>query len=165
MDQSTSTSAMTDYTAAERELLRALRDFVAADEEMRRATGRRMELGISDLRATRFVMTACTQGVPVTPRDVARHLGLTTAATTTVLDRLVEAGHVERRPHPTDGRSKVLVVTDHARQEAHGVLIGLHEEMRAAAAAVPVEARPALLAFLGDVTEAMHRHAGAGEQG
>jgi DNA-binding MarR family transcriptional regulator len=150
---------MSDYTPAERELLRALRDFVVADEEMRRATGRRMELGTSDLRATRFVMTACSNGVPVTPRDVARHLGLTTAATTALLDRLVEAGHVERRPHPTDGRSKVLVVTDHARREAHGLLAGLHDEMRAAAAAVPAEARPALVSFLREVTEAMHRHA------
>lgn len=160
-----SSSDMPAYTSAEREVLRALRDFVVADEEMRRATGRRMALGVSDVRATRFVMTACSEGVPVTPRDVARHLGLTTAATTTVLDRLVEAGHVERRPHPTDGRSKVLVVTDHARQEAHGLLGGLHDEMRAAAAAVPEEARPALLAFLRDVTDAMHRHAADDEQG
>jgi DNA-binding MarR family transcriptional regulator len=159
MDQQASSPDMPDYAPAERELLRALRDFVVADEEMRRVTGRRMELGISDLRATRFVMTACSQGVPVTPRDVARHLGLTTAATTTVLDRLVEAGHVERRPHPTDGRSKVVVVTDHARREAHGLLVGLHEDMQAAAAAVPAEARPALLAFLGEVTLAMRRHA------
>src|SRR4051794_29166145 len=160
MDHSASTSDMPDYTPAERELLRALQEFVVADEGMRRATSRRMELGISDLRATRFVMTACTAGVPVTPRDVARHLGLTTAATTTVLDRLVQAGHVERRPHPTDGRSKVVVVTDHARQEAHGLLVGLHEEMRAAATAVPDGARPAVLAFLDEVTQAMRRHAG-----
>lgn len=160
MDQQPSTPEMPEYPPAERELLRALRDFVVADEEMRRATSRRMEMGISDLRATRFVMTACSQGVPVTPRDVARHLGLTTAATTTVLDRLVEAGHVERRPHPTDGRSKVVVVTDHARHEAHGLLAGLHQEMRAAATAVPDAARPAVLAFLDEVTEAMRRHAG-----
>jgi DNA-binding MarR family transcriptional regulator len=150
---------MTRYAPAERELLRAVRDLVTADDEMRRATGRRMSLGLSDLRATRFVMNACTEGVPVTPHDIARHLGLTTAATTTVLDRLVEAGHVERRPHPTDGRSKVVVITDHARQEAHGVLHGVHDEMRAAAAAVPPEAREAVLEFLQRMTDAMRRQA------
>jgi DNA-binding MarR family transcriptional regulator len=150
---------MVSYAPSEREMLHAVRDFVAADEEMRRATGRRMSMGVSDLRATRFVMTACSEGRPVTPRDVARHLGLTTAATTTVLDRLVEAGHVERRPHPTDGRSKVVVITEHAREEAHGLLTGLHEEMAAAAAEVPPEARAAVLAFLGSMTDAMRRHA------
>ncbi|MDH2416240.1 MarR family transcriptional regulator [Nocardioides sp. CER19] len=163
MDQPASTPEMTAYGPAERELLRALRDFVASDEAARRATGRRMDLGVSDLRATRFVMTACSRGEPVTPRDVARHLGLTTAATTTVLDRLVEAGHVERRPHPTDGRSKVLVVTDHARNEAHDLLADMHEEMRAVAAAVPADARPALLTFFADLTDVMRRHA-SGQQ-
>jgi DNA-binding MarR family transcriptional regulator len=153
------TGDMTRYAPGERLLLRAVRDLVAADDEMRRATGRRMELGSSDLRATRFVMTACTAGAIVTPRDIARHLGLTTAATTTVLDRLVAAGHVERRPHPTDGRSKIVVVTDHARTQAHQALSSVHDEMRAAAAAVPPESREAVLGFLERMAAAMRRQA------
>jgi DNA-binding MarR family transcriptional regulator len=160
MVQPAATPDMPDYTPAERDLLHAVRDLVRADETMRRTSGKRMALGPSDMRATRFVMTACTEGVLVTPRDVARHLGLTTAATTTLLDRLVEAGHVERRPHPTDGRSKVVVITDHARREAHGLLHDVHEEMRAAAAAVPVEARGAVVDFLRAMTEAMGHQVG-----
>jgi MarR family transcriptional regulator, organic hydroperoxide resistance regulator len=31
-------------------------------------------------------------------------------------DRLVTAGLVERRPHPTDGRQRVLVLTDRGRK-------------------------------------------------
>lgn len=160
MDKPAATPDMPEYDPAERELLRAVRDLVRSDDAMRRATGKRMALVPSDLRATRFVMAAEREGVAVTPRDVARHLGLTTAATTTVLDRLVEAGHVQRLPHPTDRRSKVVVVTEHARREAHVALHEVHERMRAAAAGVPPEARPAVLTFLRAMTEAMDHQAG-----
>jgi DNA-binding MarR family transcriptional regulator len=159
MAQPVSSPDMPDYTPAERDLLHAVRDLVRADEDMRRSSARRMALGPTDMRATRFVMTACSDGVTVTPRDVARHLGLTTAATTTVLDRLVEAGHVERRPHPTDGRSKVVVITEHARREAHGLLHGVHEEMRAAAAGVPAGSRAVVLDFLQSMATAMRHQA------
>lgn len=164
MQRSASTTGMADFAPDERELLHAVRDLVRADGRMREATGRRMRLATSDMRATRFVLTAARQGVTVTPRDVARHLGLTTAATTTVLDRLVAAGHVERRPHPSDGRAKVVVPTEHARREAEQALGGVHAQMRAAAAAVPAEARPAVLAFLERLAAVMGEHADGQER-
>lgn len=45
---------------------------------------------------------------PATPTDLARHLGISTAATTLVLNRLETAGHISRERHSTDGR-KLLV--------------------------------------------------------
>jgi DNA-binding MarR family transcriptional regulator len=144
-----------DYLPSERELLNAVRDLVATDRRMRRATARRMGMGENDLRAVRFVIAAERQGRPATPHDLAEHLGITTAATTALLDRLAAAGHRRRAPHRADRRSKVVLATDHAREESARELLGVHERMRAAAAAVPDEARPAVVAFLRELTAAM----------
>ena len=44
-----------------------------------------------------------------TPTELARHTGLTSGATTAMLDRLEKAGLIERRPNPDDRRG-ILVV-------------------------------------------------------
>lgn len=140
---------------SERELLQAVRDLVAADRLMRRDLGRRMALGDTDLRAIRYVMAATNLGRLTTPHDLADHLGITSAATTTVLDRLSAAGHLERIPHPTDRRSKVVVATEHAYAEVRVHLAETHDRMRAVAARVPAAARPAVVAFLEELTDLM----------
>ncbi|WP_395691312.1 MarR family winged helix-turn-helix transcriptional regulator [Nocardioides sp.] len=145
----------TPYAAGERELLHAVSELVRVDREMRRDLGRRMTLGETDLRAVRYVMAATRAQRSATPHELAEHLGISTAATTTLLDRLSAAGHLERVPHPTDRRSKVVVATPHAYQEVGSHLGATHDRMRAAAARVPESARPALLAFLADITAAM----------
>lgn len=142
-------------SAGEGDLLRAVRDLVVADRAMRQAMAARMRLGETDMRAMRFLMARVRADAPATPRDVAAHLGITTAATTTLLDRLADAGHVERRPHPSDRRSKVVVPTPHAWDEARHVLAPAHDRMRAVAATVPEADRPAVLAFLAGLTEVM----------
>jgi DNA-binding MarR family transcriptional regulator len=146
------------YDADERELLEAVRELVRADREMRRVVSRRMEMGETDLRAVRFVMAA-HRDRPATPHEVADHLGISTAATTVLLDRLVDAGHVQRSPHPTDRRSKVITPTPHAYEETYAALAAAHDRMRTAAAAVPATARPAVLDFLRALTEAMRGEA------
>jgi DNA-binding MarR family transcriptional regulator len=114
-----------------------------------------MHLGETDMRAVRFVMARARSGAAASPRDVAAHLGITTAATTTLLDRLVRAGHVERLPHAHDRRSKVVVPTDHAWREAGRELAAVHDRMYDVAAGVPAAARPAVLSFLGELAEVM----------
>lgn len=143
----------------ERALLRAVRELVRADREMRRATGARLRMGGNDLRAVRFVMATERSGPPATPRELAAHLGISSASTTALLDRLVGAGHVRRDLHPTDRRAKVVLATPHAYDEVRGELGPVHDRMRAAAAAVPLPARPAVLAFLDELAEIMRADA------
>lgn len=45
----------------------------------------------------------------LSPTEIARRLGVTTAAATVIVDRLTSAGHVRREPHPTDRRAVVVV--------------------------------------------------------
>ena len=49
---------------------------------------------------------------PVPMRQLARRLHFDPSNITLMTDRLVAAGLVERRPHPTDGRQRVLALTD-----------------------------------------------------
>ena len=44
-----------------------------------------------------------------TPSELARHTGLTSGATTAMLDRLEKAGLIERRPNPDDRRGTLIV--------------------------------------------------------
>jgi DNA-binding MarR family transcriptional regulator len=48
---------------------------------------------------------------PLSPSDIARRLGVTTAAATIIVDRLTAVGHVTREPHPTDRRGVMVVPT------------------------------------------------------
>jgi DNA-binding MarR family transcriptional regulator len=43
-----------------------------------------------------------------TPSELARRTGLTSGATTAMLDRLQEAGLIERRPNPDDRRGTLI---------------------------------------------------------
>jgi DNA-binding MarR family transcriptional regulator len=139
---------MATYSPAARKLLEAVRDLVRADRRMRRDLGTRMDLNSNELLALRHVMETTHEGAATTPARLAGFLDISTAATTTLLDRLVASGHLERRPHPTDRRSKVLVETTSAHQHVHHHLDEMHEEMRAVAEAVPPDAVPAVVGFL-----------------
>lgn len=129
-------------------LLEALRAFRRADEAMRLRASRDMDMNLTDLRALQHVIARERGGLPVAPRELASHLGISTASTTKLLDRLCASGHLERRPHPSDRRSIVVVATPEAHTEVRERLTRMHEGMYAVAKAVPPHCRPAVRDFL-----------------
>jgi len=72
----------------------------------------RMEKRLSTLLGTDVagfdVMSHLISTGPTTPTELARHLGISTAATTLVLHRLEAAGHISRERHATDGRRLLI---------------------------------------------------------
>jgi DNA-binding MarR family transcriptional regulator len=150
-----SVADMTTYSPSERELLGAVRDLVAADRRMRLSLSTRMQMNLHDLQALRHVITSYRRGGHTTPRGLAEELGISTASTTVLVDRLVAQGHLERAPHPTDGRSKTLLPTETALGTVHVELTGAHDRMREAAAQVPAHSRAAVRDFLQTLTEVM----------
>jgi DNA-binding MarR family transcriptional regulator len=97
--------------------LDALQELVDLGAAVPVAVARRAGLSVSELHALRHLMQA-----PLTPGDLARLLGVTSAASSGVVDRLVAHGHAERRPHDVDGRRTDVVVTDSGRIEVLGLL-------------------------------------------
>lgn len=98
------------------------------------ASQRYMQLKQTDMRALHFLITRENLDIPATPSMLAAHLGITTASTTKLLDRLERGGHIERHPHPRDRRAITVTVTAETRTAATTTM-GKHQSARLKAAA------------------------------
>lgn len=130
------------------ELLTALRAYQAAHGDLRRRMSAEMDMNITDLAALRHVIAHERREEPLTPLGLARLLRISGASTSKLLDRLSRSGHLERVPNPHDGRSSVVVATDHGHEQVRSRLTGMHERMLATAQEMPEEARREAAAFL-----------------
>lgn len=78
------------------------------------------------------VLTVIANGTDVTQKDVATALGLNESAITAMVKRLAKMELVERRPSETDGRAKILQLTDagrHVTQTAHPPFKEMNEQI------------------------------------
>lgn len=97
--------------------LARLQDLIDAAGAAPAAVARRADLSTNELHALRHLSMG-----QMGPVDLARVLGVTSAASSGVVDRLVAHGHARRRPHPDDGRRTQVCLTDSGRAEAVGHL-------------------------------------------
>ncbi|WP_306316753.1 MULTISPECIES: MarR family winged helix-turn-helix transcriptional regulator [unclassified Streptomyces] len=83
--------------------------------------------GYSDLRPVHGLVFQVLQGAGATSSELAEKLGVTKQAAGQIIDDLEKRGYVERRPHPSGGRRKLVVLTGKARE--HLAVAGriLHE--------------------------------------
>lgn len=73
---------------------------------------KRLHLGVNELLAVQLISRLQQQGREVRPVDVTLSLGVTSAATSIILTRLVARGYVTRHSNPDDGRRQYLRLTD-----------------------------------------------------
>ena len=139
-------------------VLHALRSYRAAEVATRRSTRDSMGMGETDLLALRYLLRAQATGERVGPKDLSRTLGITTASTTSLIDRLVGSGHVRREPHPTDRRSLVIVPTAVTDSEVRATLGEMHRRMLAVAEQLSAEESRIIVGFLRRMTEALNEH-------
>jgi DNA-binding MarR family transcriptional regulator len=114
------------------------------------ALARRTGLSESELHSLRHLI-----GGPLGPNDLARTLGVTSAASSGIVDRLEARGHVSRQPHPTDKRRTVVVISDSGRTEVMAQMRPMFEALVAADAKLTAEQRRIVDAYLRDITAAM----------
>jgi DNA-binding MarR family transcriptional regulator len=86
----------------------ALRAFIARSILRNQAVADELGLHPVDLQCLNLITLASE---PLTPGQIARSAGLATSTTTRVLDRLENAGYIERDRDPVD-RRKVLIRPD-----------------------------------------------------
>lgn len=96
-------------------LLGEIRALTDAMERMHSGMKGDMDMNATDVAALRMLIMREQRGQPVSPHDLADHLRISTASTTKLLDRLSASGHLERRPHPSDRRARIVVLTDESR--------------------------------------------------
>ena len=89
-------------------LLDGLRVFGAAYAELTRRFAESLGLHSTDARALIEILTAEDQGAPLTPARLAERIGLSSGATTNLVNRLERAGYVTRSREHTDRRVVTL---------------------------------------------------------
>jgi len=98
------------------ELVRDVRE-VSQDFELH--VGRQLGVNPTDLHAMEHLI----QSGPLSPTELARRLDISTAAATTVVDRLTALGHTSRTQHPTDRRGVVVVPSPGSVERAMSTLM------------------------------------------
>ena len=98
---------MTNSTKADlqKRALTAVRDYGVHLTLFRNAMDEWAGLNTTDMECLRLLFF---KGV-ATPSELAKHTGLTSGATTAMLDRLEKAGLIERQPNPNDRRGTLIV--------------------------------------------------------
>ena len=114
------------------------------------AIARRTGLSQSELHSLRHLLAG-----PLGPNDLARTLGVTSAASSGIVDRLEARGHVSRQPHPTDKRRTVVVISDSGRVEVLAQLRPMFEGLVAADSRLNDEQRQVVDAYLRDIIAAI----------
>ena len=84
--------------------LMAVRDYGIHLTLFRNAVNEWAGLNATDMECLRLLFH---KGI-ATPSELARQTGLTSGATTAMLDRLEKAGLIERRPNPADRRGTLI---------------------------------------------------------
>jgi DNA-binding MarR family transcriptional regulator len=101
-------------TDLKRRALMAVRDYGVNLMQFRNAMSEWAGLNVTDMECLRLLFQ---KGI-ATPSELARYTGLTSGATTAMLDRLEKAGFLERRPNPDDRRGILITPAKSAAEKA-----------------------------------------------
>ncbi|MDN5918416.1 MAG: MarR family transcriptional regulator [Pseudonocardia sp.] len=96
------------------QLVELLQDYAGEADRLGQAFAGRNGLHLTDLHGLLAVTRAGNAGEPLTPGALGSRLGLTTGATTALVDRLERAGHVRRSRESADRRRITLRHSDTA---------------------------------------------------
>src|SRR5215471_2086285 len=107
------------------EVIRGAREFSIGTVVFHRVVGQILGINITDVKCL-DMMTV--QG-SATPSQLAVHIGLSSGATTAMIDRLERSGLIQRKPHPKDRRSTVLVLTKEAMRKLPSIFASLGSAM------------------------------------
>ena len=130
--------------------LDALQELVDVAGQVPHDVARAAGLSTSELHSLRHLMDT-----PMGPGDLARALGVTSAASSGVVDRLVARGHAERRPHPDDGRRTQVLITDSGRAEVYTRLAPMFAALAALDSGFDEHEREVVERYLRGATAAM----------
>lgn len=128
----------------------ALRRLIIVAGDVRPTFAERMQLGPTELWAIEHVMAE-----RMGPVELARRLGLTSAAATMLVRRLELRGHLDRSPHPQDGRRIELHATAQAWQVVGEALLPLLRRLETVRAGLSDRDRDVVTRYLDEVSETL----------
>ena len=120
---------MQQHDATE-EAVRSLRSLILAGERYRQVMSNYVGLGVTEAQAVSYLTVHGDQG----QNELAAGLGLSSGASTALVDRLERQGIAERYPHPSDRRRTLVRLTDR-----NGYLRGTDADFRVKHAVITCE--------------------------
>ncbi len=88
----------------EQQVILAARDYGTSTALFRNAVGTRLGVNVTDMECLALLFFKGT----ATPTELSKHTGLSSGATTAMLDRLERIELITRRPNPDDHRSSLI---------------------------------------------------------
>ncbi|OBI80759.1 MarR family winged helix-turn-helix transcriptional regulator [Mycobacterium sp. E740] len=146
-----------DREALEATIAADVRAINAESDGIGRLFASRHDVAANDFRALLYVMVAEAEGSPLTAGDLRRRLGLSAAAITYLVERMIASGHFLRESDPADRRKVILRVADHGMAVARGFFTPLGERTRDALADLSDEELLAAHRTFGALIDAMRR--------
>jgi DNA-binding MarR family transcriptional regulator len=144
--------------ALEQQISACLRVVTAESEQIGRAFAAVHDVRPTDFRALLHVMVAETAGEPVTSGELRQRMGLSGAAITYLVDRMMASGHIIRQSDPTDRRKVILRYSDSGLETARAFFAPLGTHSHDAMAELPDSDLEAASRVFTALVEAMRRY-------
>jgi DNA-binding MarR family transcriptional regulator len=114
-----------------------LRAMNAESDEIGRHFAARHAVAANDFRALLYVMVAESAGAPLTAGDLRKRMGMSGAAITYLVERMIASDHFVRESDPADRRKVILRVAKHGMDVARGFFNPLRTHTSVALADLP----------------------------
>src|SRR5215472_16443932 len=108
------------------QVIRDAREYSIGMVSFHQAVGRILGLNVTDMKC----LDVMTMKGSATPSQLAEQTGLSSGATTAMIDRLEKAGLIERHPHPKDRRGTTVVLSTEAMRRLPVLFESLANAMR-----------------------------------
>jgi DNA-binding MarR family transcriptional regulator len=131
--------AETDRVALEAQIAADVRALTAESDQIGTHFAGRHDVTANDFRALLHVMVAETAGSPLTAGELRTRMGMSGAAITYLVERMIASGHFLRESDPADRRKVILRVADDGATVARNFFTPLAEHNQRALAALPDE--------------------------
>ncbi|MGO9036052.1 MarR family winged helix-turn-helix transcriptional regulator [Mycobacterium sp.] len=135
-----------------------LRVLTAESEQIGRVFAVVNGLRPTDFRALLHVMVAETAGAPITSGELRQRMGLSGAAITYLVDRMIASGHITRESDPDDRRKVILRYSESGLATARAFFAPLGTHTHDAMADLPDADLSAASRVFTALIEAMRRY-------
>nr|WP_246335508.1 MarR family transcriptional regulator [Microcella alkalica] len=137
-----------------------LRELLDVTEDFERSLGGELAVNPTDLTAMQHLIVAGS----LSPTALAERLDLSSAAVTTVIDRLERLGHVRRTPNPDDRRGTLVVPEPASVGRAMSRIIPMVTEVDSAIHDFDDDEQMIITRYLQRVVDTYREHAGPAER-
>ena len=141
----------------------ALRAYGESYDQLGRTFAASAGLHSTDATALIEILRAEEQGEPLSPARLSEHIGLTSGATSTLLNRLENAGHIRRSRGSADRRVVTLHSTPGIHATADAFFDPLDRQLNAVMDRYEPELLDRLTGLLGELHDAMRNYRSGSE--